>query len=87
LEELEHRALDSVRAFNTAVTYFLLNIQMRLLPRDDLKNLLRPFTQEDREVAELDDFSKHAQRLRALETMMITLMIITAYQLVRAISS
>src|SRR5260221_14698751 len=51
------RALDGIRAFNTmryAVDYVPGGIQIRLLSRDDLKNFLRPFAQEGREVAEVD---------------------------------
>ena len=51
------RALDGIRAFNTmryVVDYVSRGIQIQLLSRDDLKNFLRPFAQEGREVAEVD---------------------------------
>lgn len=51
------RALDGIRAFNTmryANDHVSGGIQIRLFSRDDLKNFLRPFAQEGREVAEMD---------------------------------
>jgi E3 ubiquitin-protein ligase UBR7 len=51
------RALDGIRAFNTmryAGNHGSGDIQIQLFSRDDLKNFLRPFAQEGREVGEID---------------------------------